>query len=82
MTCEHCGSIISPGGDSCPQCGFEVPKPAPPKKTAKVVPFRPRKKSRRPAPAKRRPAGGTFLWWFIAIIAAAVILPYLVPMHP
>ncbi|MCY0908342.1 MAG: hypothetical protein OWR62_08140 [Sulfobacillus thermotolerans] len=82
MTCEHCGSNISPDGTSCPQCGFEIPKPSASKKSAKVVPFRPRKKARRPVPSKKRPPTPTFFWWFIAILAAAIVLPYIVPMHP
>jgi hypothetical protein len=85
MTCEHCGSLLSRDESSCPQCGFEVPSPNPVKKTSKVVPFRPRKKKRPPSPSKGRRGrfvkGPTF-WWFIAILAGSLLLPYVVPMHP
>ncbi|SMC07565.1 hypothetical protein SAMN00768000_3446 [Sulfobacillus thermosulfidooxidans DSM 9293] len=82
MTCEHCGSLLSRDESTCPQCGFEVPSPAPIKKSAKVVPFRPRKKRRRPSPPKGRYAGGPVFWWIVAIIAISLLLPYIIPMHP
>ncbi len=80
MTCDNCGGIMNHDALTCPQCGFE--SPAPIKKSAKVVPFRPRKKNRRPLPPKGRIAGGKTFWWFIAILAAALVLPYIIRMHP
>jgi uncharacterized membrane protein YvbJ len=82
MTCDNCGSLVTHDESACPQCRYEAPTPTPAKKTAKVVPFRPRKKNRHPLPPKGRIAGGKTFWWFIAILAGALILPYVVRMHP
>jgi hypothetical protein len=85
MTCEHCGNLLDRNESSCAQCGFDAPNPSPIKKTSKVVPFRPRKKRRRPPSSNGRRGHfvkGPVFWWFIAILAGSLLLPYLVPMHP
>lgn len=81
--CEHCGASLASRQGSCPQCGHgssverETPRVA-----AKVISLSERRRVlRRPRP-RQRPLVRGVLWWLVGILAAALILPYLLPLHP
>ncbi|MCY0865527.1 MAG: hypothetical protein OWQ57_11295 [Sulfobacillus sp.] len=81
MYCEHCGAKVVDGGQLCTECGLPPSAGhAAERAMAKVIPFRPRKKTppARPPKRKRRPSATT--WWIIAIVAASLIIPYLWPL--
>ncbi len=82
MTCEHCGKFVEAGGGACPACGVSLRPPRQRSASGKVVPFRPRTKSlkKKTAPVSGRYRNRT-LWWIVAIIGLAILIPYLWSIH-
>lgn len=79
--CEHCGASLASRQGFCPQCGRDSAEREAPRVAAKVISLAERRRVlRRPRP-RRRPVVRGVLWWLIAILAAALILPYLLPLH-
>jgi hypothetical protein len=83
MICEHCGSKVVDGGQVCAVCGMATSPPPPrPREVAKVVPFRPKKRTPEKAPQRApRRRMSSALWWIIAIVVVALVVPYILPLR-
>lgn len=84
MICEHCGSKVVDGEHVCAVCGTSLsPVNSRPREPAKVIPFRPRRRTadRMPEPKmpRHRPPPRA-LWWIVLIIAIALVVPYIWPL--
>ncbi len=85
MICEHCGSRMVEGGQVCAVCGMSsAAAPPRPRDAGKVIALgaKRREKARalRPPRSVRR-RRSPVLWWIVAIVAIALLLPYLLPLR-
>lgn len=84
MICEHCGSKVVDGGQVCAVCGMSSASLEPrPRELAKVITLRTKRREKErvqhPKAVRRRFAPA--LWWIIAIVVIALIVPYVLPLH-
>ncbi|MCL5066664.1 MAG: zinc-ribbon domain-containing protein [Firmicutes bacterium] len=79
LICRHCGASLTSDETSCPQCGFDAqPLRIPP--SAKIISLQQRRRVARRALHVPKGMRST-LWWLLFIIVAALVIPYLMPLH-